>query len=121
MENFNKSGEKKIMNFVNLNDLPVKEVVPGFRGKFIHSQNITLAHWTISAGAELPNHDHPHEQITTLIKGDFEFTLADEVKRISAGESVVIPSNISHKGKAITDCYAIDVFYPVREDYKVDS
>jgi quercetin dioxygenase-like cupin family protein len=107
------------LNFVNLKELPEKEVVPGFRGKFIHSNNITVAHWTISAGAELPNHDHPQEQITILIKGKFEFTLANEVKEISSGESVVIPSNISHKGKALTDCYAIDVFYPLREDYKV--
>jgi quercetin dioxygenase-like cupin family protein len=109
------------MSFVNLVDIEEKEVVPGFRGKFIHADNITVAHWTITAGAELPDHAHPHEQITILVKGDFEFTLADQVKRISAGESVAIPSNLTHKGKALTDCYVIDVFYPVREDYRVNS
>ena len=40
-------------------------------------------------------------------------------KRIcEAGEIVCIPSNQWHYGKAITDCVLMDVFTPVREEYR---
>ena len=34
------------------------------------------------------------------------------------GTVVVIPPDVPHAGKAITDCWIIDVFHPVREDYR---
>lgn len=37
-----------------------------------------------------------------------------------AGEVLIVPPDVKHKGKAITDCYVIDVFYPIREDYQVE-
>ncbi len=49
------------MTYVDLNHIEEKEVVPGFFGKFIHSDNITIAYWRIAAGSILPEHKHPHE------------------------------------------------------------
>jgi len=106
------------MSYVNLDDLTEKEVVKGFKGKFVHSKNITIAHWSIDSGSLLPLHKHIHEQVVNLIKGKLEFTMNGETKIIEPGTNVIIPSNIEHSGKALTDCYIIDVFYPVREDYK---
>ena len=37
---------------------------------------------------------------------------------LTAGMYQVIPSNMPHSAIAATDCKAIDVFSPVREDYK---
>ncbi|MBN1329475.1 MAG: cupin domain-containing protein [Candidatus Heimdallarchaeota archaeon] len=106
------------MTYINLNKLKEKEVVPGFKGKFVHSENLTIAHWTISAGSSLPDHKHVHEQIVNLISGTFEFNLNGFRSIIEAGSIVIVPSDVLHSGKAITDCYIIDVFYPIREDYK---
>jgi hypothetical protein len=50
--------------------------------------------------------------------GGEEAVDADRVIVMEEGEVAVIPSNIKHSGKTITDCYIIDVFYPVREDYR---
>jgi len=106
------------MPFVDIPQLKENEVVPGFRGKFIHSEKMTVAYWTITAGSVLPEHKHPHEQIVNLISGEVEFTLGGETRKITPDTSVVIPSNVIHSGKALTDCYIIDIFHPVREDYK---
>lgn len=104
--------------FKNLNKIDYKEILPGFNVKFAHSKNMTVAMWKIDKGSSLPEHSHPHEQIAMVIEGEFELTIGDETKKVTNGLVGIIPSNIIHKGRAITDCKIIDVFYPVREDYK---
>ena len=106
------------MKDLNLNSLEEKEVVKGFRGKFIHSENMTHAYWSIDKGADLPEHAHMHEQVVNILEGRFELTVGEEKKIIEPGDIVIIPSNIPHTGKALTDCRILDVFSPVREDMK---
>jgi quercetin dioxygenase-like cupin family protein len=106
------------MSFIVWNELAETEIVSGFFARFVHSDHMTLSHWNVIAGATLPEHAHPHEQITNVIEGEFEFTLNGETKTIRPGSIVVIPANVKHSGKAITNCRLMDVFYPVREDYR---
>ena len=106
------------MKNVNLDSVTEKEVVKGFRGKFIHSENMTHAYWTIDKGASLPEHAHMHEQVVNILEGKFELTVDGEKKLIEPGDIVIIPSNVPHTGKAVTDCRILDVFSPVREDMK---
>ena len=106
------------MPFVDLSGLNEREVVPGFHGKFVHSDNMTTSFWRIEAGATLPEHAHPHEQVSVVTSGKFEMTLNGEKRQLEAGTVAVIPSNVKHSGKALTDCTIMDVFYPVREDYR---
>jgi quercetin dioxygenase-like cupin family protein len=106
------------MPFVELSSLTEHERVPGFRGRFVHTENVTFAHWRIEKGAALPSHAHPHEQITALVEGELEFTLDGETRTLKPGIVALIPAMAGHSGKARTDCTVIDVFYPVREDYR---
>lgn len=106
------------MDKININEIEAKEVLKGFFGKFIHTENITMAYWEIIAGSDLPEHAHVNEQIMNLIEGEFEMEMNGEQLKLYAGAVVVIPSNVRHSGKAITHCKIIDVFHPVREDYK---
>jgi quercetin dioxygenase-like cupin family protein len=108
----------RIMIVHNLDNIDGREIVPGFHGKFIHAENMTIAHWDIRAGSPLPEHTHVHEQVVNVMKGTLELTVKDETQKLSPGSVVVIPSNVPHSGKAVTDCKVIDVFYPVREDYQ---
>ena len=105
-------------SFLRLNDIEEKELFPGFFAKLIHTEGVSIAHLRIVAGSELPEHFHPHEQITNVLEGELEMTVGGEKKINRAGEVVVIPSNVPHSGKAITDCLVIDVFRPARDDYK---
>ncbi|HKS35719.1 MAG TPA: cupin domain-containing protein [Verrucomicrobiae bacterium] len=106
------------MPFLKLDDSPSREIFPGFHVDFVHSANMTFAHWTIKAGAELPKHSHMHEQVVNMIEGEFELAINDETRRLGPRNVAIIPSNAVHSGKAITDCRIIDAFYPIREDYR---
>lgn len=97
-------------------DLPEKEMMPGFSGRFIPSKEMTHAYWTIQAHAELPEHHHIHEQVANILEGEFEFTVDGETRICKAGDVVILPANVPHSGRAITDCKILDVFVPARED-----
>ena len=103
---------------IHLDNLKEREVVPGYKGKFVHSENMTLAYWNIAAGSPLPEHSHYHEQVVNVLEGTLELTVKGETHVLTPGSVVVIPPDVPHSGKAQTACKVIDVFHPVREDYK---
>jgi quercetin dioxygenase-like cupin family protein len=106
------------MAFLKFADLAEKEIMPGFRARSVHSDHITVAYLTVEAGSVAPPHAHPHEQISSVTEGEFELTIDGVPKLLLAGDVAVIPSNVRHSARAVTDCKLTDVFYPVREDYR---
>ena len=94
-----------------------QEIIPGYQARFMHSATMTLALWDIAKDAPLPEHSHPHEQVTHLLEGVFELTLNGVKQVMKAGQVIVIPSNAVHSGKALTACRILDAFSPRREDY----
>jgi len=105
----------------SLNNLEARELLPGFHGKFIHSENMTFAYWEIKKGCLLPEHSHPHEQVANMLEGKFEIIIDGISTLLEPGDVGVIPSNAIHSGKALTDCKILDVFSPVREDYQINE
>ena len=106
------------MSFQDLKDIPEREIVTGYKAKFVHTDGMTLAYWEVEAGAALPEHSHPHEQIANVLEGEFELTVAGESRVLTPGQVAVIPSDVPHGGRAITDCRLLDAFQPARDDYR---
>ena len=98
--------------------VPVREIAPGFRGRYLHSSQVTQGRVDIDAGSLLPVHSHPHEQWTTVLTGRLEIVVSGTSQILEPGHVLYIPPNSVHSGKALTDCQVIDVFHPVREDYR---
>lgn len=102
-----------------LKQQPAKDLAPGLTGYYAHGEQMTFGLVEIEAGSNLPQHKHVHEQITYIAEGELEMTIGGEVHLLSAGMFFVIPSNVLHGAVAKTNVKVIDVFNPVREDYKV--
>jgi quercetin dioxygenase-like cupin family protein len=102
----------------DLLNIPEHEIVPGYHGRFVHAEHVTMAYWQIDRGAALPEHSHPQEQITNLVTGEFELTVEGVAHHLKPGMVFVIPGGVPHAGQALTNCQIIDVFHPVREDYR---
>ncbi len=106
------------MGYLDLKDIEEREIVPGYRAKFVHSEDMTLAYWDVDPGAELPEHSHPHQQIANVLEGKFEFTVDGDTQVLEPGMIAVIPGGVAHSGKALTPCRLLDAFHPTRDDYK---
>lgn len=101
-----------------LTDVEVREPIAGHRGRFIHSEHTTHVYWDIEEGAVLPEHSHPHEQIVNLLEGRYELVVDGEPHVLEAGQVLVVPGGARHHGRAHTTCRILDVFSPVREEYR---
>lgn len=103
----------------NLSTIPVQEIMPGYRGKLVHSKQMSIVFWDVDKGAAVPEHSHMNEQIMHIIEGSFEFTLDGDTQIYEPGDVVVIPSHTPHGGKALTSCKLMDAFSPARDEYKL--
>ncbi|MEP3373261.1 MAG: cupin domain-containing protein [Maribacter dokdonensis] len=103
---------------LNLADIKPVEIMPGFHGKLIHTDQISMAFWEVEKGAIVPEHAHMNEQIMHVIEGEFQFTLDGDTKIYHPGDIVIIAPHKKHSGIALTPCRLLDVFSPVREEYR---
>ena len=101
-----------------LTDIPIRELVPGIAGHYAHGTGMSIGLVVIEKGSNLPAHQHVHEQITYILEGQLDMTIGGKECALKAGMYYIIPSNTPHSAIAVTDCKVIDVFNPVREDYR---
>jgi quercetin dioxygenase-like cupin family protein len=106
-------------NFITLEDIKQNEMIPGFKVRFVHSEFMTISYWDVKKGSKLPEHKHHHEQISQVMEGEFELKIDGISQVMQPGKVAMIKSNATHSGVALTDCKIMDIFSPVREDYKI--
>jgi quercetin dioxygenase-like cupin family protein len=97
---------------------PVEQLSPTIGRRVLHTETMTMAWITLTKGAVVPRHDHPNEQIATVLEGRLRFLIGDDEELVvSAGESVPLAANVPHEVEALEDTVVLDVFSPVREDW----
>ena len=106
------------MTFIDTGDITPREIAPGFFARFVHTHGMTLARITVRADARVPTHSHPHEQLTTVLSGELELTVGSEVKVLRAGMVAFIPGGVPHSARAVSACEVLDIFHPVRDDFR---
>ena len=79
---------------------------------------MTIGEVEFRADTVLPMHSHPHEQVTYVLSGRVQLTVGRETAILTAGMVMLVPGGVTHGGIALTDARVIDVFSPVREDYR---
>jgi quercetin dioxygenase-like cupin family protein len=98
---------------------PSVEIFPGVhRRTIIWGERAMVVEVTLPKGLVVPPHSHVHEQCGYLVSGRLEFTIDGRAEVIEPGGGWFVPSNAVHSVVALEDAIAIDVFSPVREEYK---
>lgn len=84
-------------------------------GDRLHAQHVTLGP---GAGIDGDSHRYPHEQLTYVVAGEPIMTIDGVDHALSAGDTLVIPGNVSHSARNETEVEAVllDVFSPPRDD-----
>ncbi|HWY13605.1 MAG TPA: cupin domain-containing protein [Rhizomicrobium sp.] len=105
------------MAFIDTTELPIIERKPGWHGRYFNSPSMTFGHYEFDAGAVIPRHNHPQEEVWHVIEGELEITIGAETRIAGPGFVGIIPSGTLHAVGAVTAGKAIVVDHPVREGF----
>jgi quercetin dioxygenase-like cupin family protein len=105
------------MPFVDTSSLDVIERLPGWYGRYFHSSSMTFAHYDFMRGASIHEHFHPEEEVYEVIEGELEMTIGGVAQIARAGLVAIVPANVRHSVKALTDGRVIIVDYPRRHGF----
>lgn len=105
------------MPFVDTNGLKVVERLPGWKGRYFHSANMTFAHYEFVVGSSIHEHFHPEEEVYEVIEGELEVTIDDKPQIVKPSIVAIVPANSRHSVRALTDGRLIVVDQPARPDF----
>ncbi|HHG3622119.1 TPA: cupin domain-containing protein [Vibrio parahaemolyticus] len=104
--------------FVFNQDIPMEDLGEGILRKVLaHSDNMMSVEVHFEEGAIGAMHSHPHEQLTYVLSGEFEFTIGDEKKIVKTGDTMYKEPNIDHGCVCLKAGVLIDTFTPMRKDF----
>jgi len=95
-----------------------EQLSPTFARQVIHGDYLTVARVFLSKGCSVPLHSHHNEQISMIESGSLKFVIDGKEQIVRAGEILRIPAHVPHSAQAEDDCVGIDIFHPVREDWR---
>ena len=105
------------MPFVDTRNLKVIERLPGWHGRYFQSPSMTFAHYDFARGASIHEHSHPQEEVYEVVEGELEVTIDGVTQTIRPGLVGIVPGNVRHSVKALTNGRAIIVDYPLRPEF----
>jgi quercetin dioxygenase-like cupin family protein len=105
------------MPFIDTRKLKVTERLPGWVGRYFHSPSMTFAHYDFVRGSSIHEHFHPQEEVYEVTEGELEVTVDGVTQIVRPGLVAIVPGNVPHSVKALTDGHAIIVDYPLRTGF----
>ncbi len=102
-----------------LQDVMGLEPHPGVTLRPVFGKGMTVSFVYMEPHSVAPVHQHPQEQIGTVIEGTYEFELGGTKRWVRRGDVYIVPPNVPH-GAVTGDesCVALDVFCPPREGFR---
>jgi quercetin dioxygenase-like cupin family protein len=95
------------------------EIFPGVEIRSTAGRQLMLCVVRLEPGSVVLEHSHPHEQMGILLEGKLEFTIGGVTRLLGPGDIWRIPGGVVHRVRTLDQpSVAIDVFHPVREEYR---
>jgi quercetin dioxygenase-like cupin family protein len=72
------------------------EVRPNIYGATIHTPQLTATLYRYGEGSNWEEHQHPQDQITTVLEGAVDFVVDGRPVRLEAGQLAALPGGTRH-------------------------
>jgi quercetin dioxygenase-like cupin family protein len=107
------------MSFVKTGDAQSFTPEQGMKRQVLaHSDQLMLVRHYFDEGWVGARHSHPHHQLVYVVTGAIRVDVAGKTFDVRAGDSFVVDGGVEHQASALEPSEVLDVFTPVREDYR---
>jgi len=98
--------------------IPTESPAPGIKRQMVIGQNVMMCRFTFDPFLVTPEHTHPHEQMTLVVKGRVRFFIDGVENIVAAGDVLHFPPHNRHGATMMDEeVVLIDIFSPIREDF----
>ena len=87
------------------------------RRVLVHNEDLMMVEVSFEKGAVAALHSHPHQQMSYILSGSFEFENDGETRTLGQGDSVLLASGATHGVLCTEEGMVLDVFNPQRKDF----
>jgi quercetin dioxygenase-like cupin family protein len=105
--------------FVDFGTMPSFELAAGVDGRPLFGEGAMINLIEFEPGAVVELHSHPHEQLGIVLRGTQILVIDGEDHPLGPMQGYVLPGGVEHAARCGPEgATVIDVFHPVREDYR---
>ena len=83
-----------------------------------HNDRIMLVRHYFEQGWVGARHSHPHHQLVYVVSGALRVDVGGKMFDAHVGDSFVVDGGVEHQASALEASEVLDVFTPVREEYR---
>jgi quercetin dioxygenase-like cupin family protein len=106
------------MPVIDITSLPETERLPGWKGRYFHSDTMTFAHYDFMRGSAIHEHFHPQEEVYEVLEGELELTIDGVAHIARPGIAAMVPGGARHSVKALSDGRVLIVDSPRRPEFE---
>jgi quercetin dioxygenase-like cupin family protein len=81
---------------IDWSDQEFTEARPGIFGATVHTPQLTVTLYRYGAGSSWEEHQHPQDQVTTVLSGTIDFRVAGRLVRLTEGQLATLPGGTPH-------------------------
>lgn len=109
---------KKNQRWVPYEQVNIQQMGAGLHRRVLaFGDDLMCVENAFDTGAVGAVHSHPHTQITYVVSGEFDFHIAEETRRVKAGDTMFVPGGTVHGCDCLKAGAILDIYTPMRADF----
>jgi len=98
--------------------IPVERPSEGIERQMVVGNNLMICRFRFAPHLVTPEHSHPHEQMSIVVRGRVRFFVEGEERVAGPGEVLHFPPECWHGATMLEEeVELIDIFSPLRQDF----